>query len=224
MSCIECHPAIPHGSCSLTPCILTVIIIQAQNIIATTQSYLHSNASTSTGFLKIIVKILILIGTGEKKVKLLHLFLKDANKIDFWWDHRKHNYVHPLRRQCCQLYRNSGVLGYCLCIHLENTPAHRALFRILGHVNYTLRTSGDADFQQNEMFSFLTLLPWCLNYKTAPFFNISQLSFILTGFFIYRQVYWFVLFCFLLLNFIRTVLNKEFSVQWIRILIPSFTK
>lgn len=72
MSCIECHPAIPHGSCSLTPCILTVIIIQAQSIVSTTQSYPPSNVSPSTWLLRIITKILILIGTWESKVDILH--------------------------------------------------------------------------------------------------------------------------------------------------------
>lgn len=174
MSCTECHPAIPHGSCSLTPCILTVIIIQAQNVIATTQSYPHSNVSTSAWVLKIIVKILIFTGTWEKKAKVLHLVLKGANKTNFSWDHKKHDYAHPLLRQCCPTYGNSGVLATwhpACALTLKILPSHPAVFRILWHVNHTLRTSGDVNFQKNEIFSFLTLLPWCLHYKTVPFIN-----------------------------------------------------
>lgn len=162
MSCIECHPAIPHGSCSLTPCILTVIIIQAQNIIATTQSYPHSNVSTSTWFRKIIVKILILIGTWEKKAKLLHLFLKDANKINFCWNHKKHNYVHPLLRQCCHIYRTQESWHTSCVLTLKILSAHLSLFRNLWHVNHTLRRSGDAEFsgKWNALFpnSFAMML------------------------------------------------------------------
>lgn len=131
MSCIECHPAIPHGSCSLTPCILTDIIIQAQNIVAATQSSSHSNGPTSTWFLRIIIKILILIGTWEIKSSFYIYFLNDAKNKLISIEISRNTTTSPSEAIFSHL-QEIWSLGCTSCaLILKILPVRLALFRIM---------------------------------------------------------------------------------------------
>ena len=91
-------------------------------------------------------------------------------------------------------------------------PAHWAFFRILWHVNHTLRTSRDADLsgKWNVFFSNSSaMMPALWNWPFRQYFLALLYSYRFLH--LWTQIYWLVFF--LLLNFIRRIdCFKEFSI------------